>query len=105
MCTPSVEDKVQIIFWIYCVEKPVDKVDDDEAVLPCVEQVVSYAGVDVFGCEQVKQSFDFLSVGDAVLLFVGPFPTAILFHWCLSFLIKRQHDTIWWLVFFQRVDP
>ena len=88
MCAPSIEDKIQFIFWIYCVEKIVDKVDDDEAVLPCVKSMVSSAGVNVFGCEQVKQSFDFLSIGDTVLLFSGPFPTTILFDRCFPFLIE-----------------
>ena len=41
MCAPSIEDKIQFIFWIYRVEKPVDKIDDNEAVLPRVEPMVS----------------------------------------------------------------
>lgn len=105
MCAPSIKDKIQFIFWIYRVEKPVDKIDDDEAVLPRVEPMMSYAGMNVFGCEQVKQPFDLLSIGDTVLLFSGPFPAAILFNRCLSFLIERKHNSIWWWLFFQRVDP
>jgi len=105
MCTPSIEDKIQVFFWIYGVEKIVDKVDDNKAVLPRVETMMSFAGVDVLGCEQVKQSFDLLSIRDTVVLLVGPFPAAILFHWCFPFFVKRQYNTIWWRLFFQRVDP
>ena len=105
MCTPSIEDKIQIMVWIDRVEKPVDKIDDNKAVLPRVETMMSLTGVNIFRCKQIKQSFDLLSIRDAIVLFSGPFPAAVLFHRCFPFLIKRQHDTPCWRLFFQLVDP
>ena len=104
MCAPSIEDKIQIMFRIYYIKKPVDKIDDYETVFPCVETMVSLTGVDIFCCKQIKQSFDLLSIRYTIMLFRSPSTATVLFHRCFSFLVKRQHNTMYWWMFFQLFD-
>ena len=70
------------------MKEPVDEIDDDETVFPCVETVMSFVSMYVFCSEQVKQPIYSLRVRDTVMIFSSPFPATVVFDWCFSFLIK-----------------
>ena len=51
MCTPPIEDKINIVIGIYITKKPVHKIDNDEGIFPVVKFVMSLAVMDILHCK------------------------------------------------------